>query len=281
MSTSQHVIDAINGYRAMFAAVGLTKTADTGQLATPPVPATMITSVTLLGYDVFTWDDGYGALYMKWEVWWGTSAPGNGYYRVTVGTGTDGAGNITGVLLNGMQTSGNVASVGSQENFISRSGTCLTIAIQGTVNYFHMLTIDRQRDPVTGVPIAGSYFFGYAKTNQDSDIKMITPATGWTVSYNVGGNSAKSPTHPLGYSGATGMGLETYKIDLVPIFGWYAAGFCIQPGIMTFNANEITWQSKHEFDAVVYGQTRHYKAISTKLFASNSTALCGWAMLWE
>lgn len=280
--TVPHAAECINGVRALFDAVGLIQTADTGQLGDPYlIPG--LTLSTMIGYEVRTWDDGVSPLYMRWEYWVGTAA-GSSYFKVNVGTGTDGAGNITGLLFGPLNTSGNVSTYSPLfENFISRSGTALTIAIQGALNYYHFLHIDRQRNQSTGAPIPDSYCFAYSTTNQGSSVKYITPSLGWNVTVDMGGSNVKNPSHPLGptLTSGTAMGLEQAKYDLVPLFGYYKEGLFIQPGIMTYSVYDIIPSARQEFDVVLFGQTRHYKAISTKLFASNSTASWGWAMLWE
>ena len=74
----------------------LTQTADTGQLANPVVAARPAIN-TAAGYWIFKWTDGSSTdLYFKIEVGTCTGVATGPQIWITVGTGSDGAGNLTG-----------------------------------------------------------------------------------------------------------------------------------------------------------------------------------------
>lgn len=89
----QAIYDCITGS-------GLVQTADTGQLAVSPVVATYPGSSTYSGYWIFRFNDAAqsGApIYIKVEPGRG-NVTGSPWIKYTWGTGTDGAGTITGVV---------------------------------------------------------------------------------------------------------------------------------------------------------------------------------------
>lgn len=125
-----HTTDA--GYRVWAAAVLsaldtvnpaiLTRTADTGQMNTATItrPATNVTT----DYAIYKFDDGLSVpLYFKLAFGTGNTnnAPG---MRFTLGKGSDGAGNITGVLYN-------IAGVWSGNNAAGISGPILSCVVAG------------------------------------------------------------------------------------------------------------------------------------------------------
>ena len=101
-------------------AAGCTQTADTGQIDWLTVTAT--TANQVLGYE--TWSIMAGALKMKITYQTSTTLATDKCLRLTVviGTGTDGAGNITGVLFSmPITTANNLVSAGNKPSFISEA----------------------------------------------------------------------------------------------------------------------------------------------------------------
>lgn len=115
------------------AAVGMVQTSDTGQinLSTVTAPAAAGTSA---GYEIWRFNDALQAtapVFFKLEYGSGTAAT-NPQLWITVGKGTDGAGNITGVLfsrrsgISGGSTNGN--PVGTGTGYASSgAGCCLAL----------------------------------------------------------------------------------------------------------------------------------------------------------
>lgn len=116
---------------AMILACGWVQTADTGQSdpATATVPGT---NTTAAGYRVYSLNDalaGVAPVLLKYE--WGrggsTTAPAAWF---TVGTGSDGAGAITGVLQPRIQTgTGTTVSVTEYWSYASSDGSSLSIVM--------------------------------------------------------------------------------------------------------------------------------------------------------
>lgn len=80
---------------------GWIRTSDTGQTDTGSLPAATTTSQSC-GYQVWKLSDtlsGSAPVFVKWEVGSGGTADTQAQVWVTIGTGSDGAGNITGTVL--------------------------------------------------------------------------------------------------------------------------------------------------------------------------------------
>lgn len=105
---------------ARLAAIGLVQTADTGQIdwTSVTIPGT---NNTAAGYEIWRFDDtlqGTAPIFIKLE--YGRSSASNyiGFW-VTVGTGTDGAGTITGTFTDRLQGSTNTApSSGTNNSYL-------------------------------------------------------------------------------------------------------------------------------------------------------------------
>lgn len=92
----------INAIHAAFVTAGWVQTADTGQLASPATVAHPTVNATSAGYEIWRMADALQAtapIFVKIEYGTGgnTTGQNNGYW-ITIGTGSDGAGAITGVM---------------------------------------------------------------------------------------------------------------------------------------------------------------------------------------
>ncbi len=91
----------------MLAACGLTRTADTGQINTATVTKPVATN-TKAGYSIWAFADSLQAtkpIYIRFDYGSGAVASGNGASTwITVGTGTNGSGTITGLVLGPLQS---------------------------------------------------------------------------------------------------------------------------------------------------------------------------------
>lgn len=97
----------------------LTQTADTGQLANPVVAARPAVNVAA-GYWILKWTDGSSTdLYFKLEVGTAASGAANPQIWLTVGTGSDGAGNLTGKVTTRTTCTQNTATLSAVTNYTS------------------------------------------------------------------------------------------------------------------------------------------------------------------
>jgi hypothetical protein len=290
IDTDARIREAWGGISEMLTAIGLVKTADTGQVDVTTVLAAVISSINAYhGYEIRTWNDGYGALYMKWE--YGVAGASNRpQYRITIGTGSNGSGTITGILLNQLvfgdsATSG--ATYYQSVHYACRKDTMISIAFTHQLKAAFPTMIfmfDRKRDFATGVPNADGAFALYSNSGWSASCINIAPPYSATVT------SKNAWTFAPGVYVATnsGMALESITMDVFPIFGSYPDA-CIQPvGIMTWTG-ESSAAVGTVFSAEVYGQTRTYLALASGNGGKNpgyNNAVTGntsnvIAMIWE
>lgn len=278
ISTIAQEKEVFGGISALLTSIGLVKTADTGQLDIPAI-SVLVTSGTYAGYEIRSWTDSVGTVFMKWEYGMNSAIS---RIRITIGTGSDGAGNITGAiasLTNITFQVGFVTTYLQSYNIANRSGDSWSIYIPTNVGPM-IFAFDRQRDPSTGASIANSYYT--FRTNSTAGITICTrPLEAFSVT-----DTAYTHTFAIDYvagSGMSGLGLEPVAMEAMPVFGaWPHAA--VQPVLMQY------WATEHMtpygiFKANVYGQVRTYITISlgssNYLITYKATPKAGLAMLWE
>lgn len=137
---------------ARFAAVGLIQTADTGQINWATVTAP-VAITTYQGYEIWRFNDSLQStapVYFKIRYGSSTSSANNPGIEITFGTGSDGAGNLTGTL-----------STACTAGMTAAAGAC-TIFGSGDTNRFCM---------VAGVGIAAvGLYFGFERTLDSSGV---------------------------------------------------------------------------------------------------------------
>lgn len=194
---------------AQLTAVGLTQTSDTGQINTSTV--TRVAGLqTAAGYAIFRFNDSLQStspIFMKFEFGTGsiaTTCPG---FWVTVGTGSNGSGTITGVTTGRCPVAINLAQVSSVTNYISRYFYSATLGVlwfsfklggcTGGVASWGFFYIARSNNG-SGTPSADSYL---CITNQNSvTLGAVSNAgTAFNYSYNTGAQVA-TPSNPLFWS---------------------------------------------------------------------------------
>jgi hypothetical protein len=179
---------------ARFLAVGLVQTADTGQINWTTVLAPVAAN-TVQGYEIWRFADTLQAtapVYFKVQYGSGSSSANNPLMQFTFGTGSDGAGNLTGTLSTTMAagftayaTAGSLFGSGSTNRFcmVTFNG-----ATQGLYFGFER-TLDSSGEPTS----EGVWFFGRANINSNSlgigfwnrSTGMVGPA--WAVNNTFAG----------------------------------------------------------------------------------------------
>jgi hypothetical protein len=253
------------------AAVGLTRTTDTGQVNWATV-STLPGSATIRDYEVYRLNDSLQAtkpIYMRVDY---------GYtsllmtYQITFGTSTDGAGNIGGVTTGRLAFTSATSGVGTQSWWISHDGTYLTIVWMvtpgGTSNGTQIMCFDRFRNldlsaNGDGYMVANwggsngrtwqgvqcKYTAGsYAQPLRDSSIPILLPNSNLASLTYDGAQYALPmyPAQPL-IKGPTTSILWTIAGDfpqgseaIVPMGGtsmkWFSIGNLALPVTVTFSA---------------------------------------------
>lgn len=109
-------------YTALVTQLGLTQTADTGQMAVPCVTAAPSAASQSAGYYVFRFNDSLQAtapIFLKVEFGSGASGAAYPFMWITVGTGSNGSGTINGVAMTRVAAAGGVAVGQSTTNYNS------------------------------------------------------------------------------------------------------------------------------------------------------------------
>lgn len=149
---------------AAIQSVGLVKTADTGQIDWN----TVVNGSTIRGYEIFRFNDTLQAtapIFLKLE-YGGNNA--NVVFKTTVGKGTDGAGNITGVLHAALSTTnGNQDSTNDYVSYISSGdGSMLNFALFPAWSSFYSpmlkFSLDRSRDSGGNPTTTGTFCYRFA-----------------------------------------------------------------------------------------------------------------------
>ncbi len=274
---------------AAIAAAGLTQTADTGQAnwttATKPV-ATNTFMPTAGAYEIWRFNDSLQAtkpVFIRVDYGSNGVASGNGPgTRLTIGTGTDGAGTITGVNTGAVQHGGstvaptNTASV-IQACYVATQGFFYLGAglnlVSGAANHGGWWVIARTCD--TSGATTGD---GLVVTRQATSASVL--ATAYGLNFNTGvlvASAVPAANYLRNASLATGSS--------VPLYKHYAAINVIYPlnQIMTYFASDIAANST--FSATPWGASAHtYLALpATVVDGVNAAATTSWpaAVLWE
>lgn len=287
-STSAGTFANWGGFSAMLTAAGLTRTADTGQIvwsaamAVPGINA-------MYGYEIRTWNDGYGALYMRWEYWLATSSL-RPYCKITIGTGSDGAGNITGQLFGGQMSIGDTGQMVAGTPYLAYA--CLTDGAF-TIAYTcymtnsastlpHWFIFERRRDPDTGAVVAGGHFsyrcFGSAIAQNWSATYSTTDASCLYTQFTPYANSGAPSSYYHGDSPLLG------GVEAMPIYSSWPRPAMQQCCLFLWGPDIPVGAV---FTAIVGGAVRQYVVIGKNNLTyrpfgtSAATGAVALAMLWE
>lgn len=165
MSAETIVTDAegrkwAQGVHDAFLACGWVKTEDTGQATISSLtwPTTGVNAVA--GYELWTLDDGLAPIVVKIEYARAASSGSVPSIGVTVGTGSDGSGAVTGVMFPRAFTAIATATGSSSEypSYASGDGSSINLVLwPGSPGSGRAcLFIERQRT-TTGAPLSGGY----------------------------------------------------------------------------------------------------------------------------
>ena len=181
-------------------AVGIVKTADSGQIDWATVAAPTAAN-TQMGYEIYRFNDtlqSTAPVFIKIAFGSASSSPNNTALWISIGTGSNGSGTLTGGILPEQQNPVN-ANGAATTHYISGSSNRFVIAIQGASSSNHMiLTVERTHnssgsDTSSGVMVnrmASSVdsqhyiLFSDSSVVTTSQIMCLTPA---------GMSGAKSP----------------------------------------------------------------------------------------
>lgn len=298
-----------SAFNSAFLAVGLAQTSDTGQIDWPTF--TRSTSVSVIhGYEIYRFDDPLQAqapIYFKWE-YGSTTGVDRLIVYLTVGSGSDGAGNITGTSVARLQ----ISAFGTQV-----AETALTCLVSGDGSYFAfcpwvnsirydykpVLIIDRSRDSY-GAPTPDGYSVSTIAVSGSSSVgdTLSTSGTfgasgkpllfGVNAAVSTSSESRTPVALPRTMGGQlVGSGAAFAAGTIGPVFPWT----CYAPGVPPWQVSAALSFADDPggiFTTRVFGQNIQYRSIPISggayntwgLLVDRSTSIShyvGLAIRWE
>lgn len=214
---------SIAGFRAQLAAAGLVQAADTGQIN--PATATKPTvNNTAAGYEIWRFDDALQAtlpVFIKVEYGTGPGLTTLGWW-LTVGTGSNGAGTLTGQVSTRRQTYPGVTGVATwyaSGSMGAEGGRFAQFAQYNAGNnaWGIFTVIERTRD-ANGNPTADGIIFFCLNNGTSTATAWVqhVPANGTIPAGVSATNSMQLPTIGGGPAYAPGKSLVGLNVALVP-----------------------------------------------------------------
>nr|WP_320132008.1 hypothetical protein [uncultured Holophaga sp.] len=217
-----------------FATVGLIKTSDSGQVDWSSV-AWPTTATTVAGYEIWRFNDSIQSaapVFIKIE--YGSGVNGGSYSGLwlTVGTGTDGAGTLTGVVSTRIVLSGDAINTTGLPSVIS-GGTNQICGLLWHTGCITVFAIERTHnssgnDTSDGVQIWTFLGRGAAQAFQYISFSAAyTQYTHWNVS-----------------APPAGTGVNGNNVALYPVRGWNPGETPASSQLFTYFTSDITAASK-------------------------------------
>lgn len=270
------------GIHAQLAACGMVQTADTGQINNTTVARPAGTNASA-GYEIWRFNDTTATngqttnpLYFKLEYGTYTSNTAPSLWT-TVGTGSDGAGNITGATIPRQQHTAGTTYAGAQSNTSYCSGDGGRLALYTNVDQAigasaYALFIDRFRD-ATGTP-TGEGFARAALNGNDTTLRY---------SVMVGSVNVLNWQSQSGYFQSIPNGQRLYNNSLIVTPLMYAIGQVrfLSSGIL-YNRVDLGSAPGLTITATNFGGTHTYLLLGLGMgwqWTGNSGESL--AMLWE
>lgn len=221
---------------------GWVKTSDTGQInwTTVDLPASINTSA---GYEIYRMNDSLQATapcFMKLEFGTG-SATSSPAIWITIGTGSDGSGNITGALLTRYQMVGTGNHITSS-CYLGIASNRLSVVLWASANYCLSFSLERTHNS-SGADDATGFLFFFAK--QGSRASAYLPNSGSIPAMQTAWNSCVPPSG----SGALAPDIFTYPVR------------CWRPGETMPSFNTIAYVST-DFSNLVTINVTGYDGVS-------------------
>lgn len=218
------------GVSAALAVAGLVKTTDTGQInwttVTPPVSANISA-----GYEIWRLNDSLQAtapVFFKFE--FGSGNPvGTPAMWVTVGTGTDGAGTITGIMISRRITTPNGTSTSTYASYATGDGSSFALALWAGASATLAVSFlfERSRN-ASGAPTAEAIWWD--STTYASGVQNYWAVVPYgqldTLAGTIWGTTASPLSGPAtiggnspGQSQTISKDINTIPVMLIPLFG--------------------------------------------------------------
>lgn len=214
ISTTTAFRAAVEAHRAMLADIGLVRVPFTGEIDPSTVDAPSVSN-SIQGYEIWRFDDALQAtapVYLK--VGYGCDNLGSGYFRLSlsVGTGTDGAGALTGAVTPAMVMSMGNSSASALATYVSGDSGRLLLRPWPDLapSFMYLLSVERIPS-ATGQPSGDGIVAWRAYREYFSEAHSIRFADGRVDSY-ISAPCLISTAPPGGASGAVGADVPLYPV---------------------------------------------------------------------
>lgn len=285
------------GVRTALSAFGLVRTADTGQIDWTTVSAPA--SNTMGGYEIWRFDDSLQAtapVFFRME--YGSSSAGSPMVTIQSGTGSDGAGNLTGTLGTRLGAHTYYNGSGAVTQYFSGDTNRFVFNLRYTTasNSAMTIWIERLRGS-DGVDSSAGVFYGAMGYGWNSQVATWSSVAVWGGTRVVEFAHSVQPPPMCGGMNIcllSGNGVGTYaqttnapdanNIYLIPVIptGWTTYSPSLQ--VWAYYNGDIT--SMVQFSSTIYGTSRtmlplgaELPSTSPLLLANNSNVKIAMA-LW-
>lgn len=238
-------------------ALGLTQTADTGQINLSTVTAPTGGNQSQ-GYEIWRFNDTLQAtkpVYLKVEYGSGSGSQHQFALWFTIGTGSNGSGTITGTLFSRTQYYGANTAAGTVHNgYGSAANNRFTLAMHlssGGTSIGHFYSLERTKD-VDGADTAVGLI--WATYNQITTRITVLPFSAAAPPSELGWNFILSTNNPTAYTGDQGIGL------VIPMLG-----VAIQPGMNVCVTNSNDFLAFATVNMSIYGATHTYQHLGANI----------------
>lgn len=232
---------------------GMTNTADTGQIDLTTVAAPGAIS-TYMGYKMYACNDSLQAtypIYVKIEFGSTSANANNPSVQITIGTGTNGAGTITGTLVVAFQHGiGGTASSTASTSYASSGTARFAIALftDAGINNPLWFSFERTVDS-SGVDTGDGLILNYGRATNSCSSRYV-PRTGGAPPTQTGMHGVMAAENPSSFGINVGASL------CIPM-----AGIAKPPGLNLLMVRSSDFGSYASITTPVYGATHTYQHV--------------------
>lgn len=247
---------------AAFATAGLTQTTDTGQINWSTVTTPTLAN-TAAGYEIWRFTDSLQAtapIFLKIEYGNGTSVGYPGLW-ITVGTGSDGVGNITGVIRARLSMS-TLNSGTVTPNFMTYDGASLYFLLQAGLGTGYQMgfLIERSRDS-SGVATNKGVCVAWANGSAAANWYVHNYATPALYTYWSGISPVTAPYYTSGTGTptmATSVATDASSAPAIPIYVYTngVPAWTLQSAVLVLPADQA-----NAMTITVNGSPRTYRGV--------------------
>jgi hypothetical protein len=243
------------------AAMGLVKTSDTGQINFTTV-AKPTGATTVAGYEIWRFNDALQAttpVFIKLEYGTGNVATAHGMW-ITIGSSTDGAGNLTGVQISTRKQSGANAGFAGATVYMSGATDRISwVTVFSTAQNGYGFHIERSKDASGNNTSAGVCTYHTCSYSSYSNQEQFVPAAG------------PVPTQegqPYAFAAPSTTAVSGTDVGLFPHFIFHGKLLNPRMGVITYMTADI--QQFIQISVNMYGAAHNYLTLGNNTHTSST-----------